>query len=208
MAKRCFDIVLSMLGLILSAPISGLIAIGIRLQDGGPVFFVQSRQGKNGCVFKAYKFRSMKVGDGSEEYQALENDPRITPFGRFLRSTALDEIPQLWNILKGDMSFVGPRPLMPSEVQVHSSRYSDSFIQSLFNKRSEVLPGLTGIAQIYAPRDISKVKKFRYDLLYIRKRNFFLDMKLILLSFLITFTGKWESRKSKLNIKKQRAMHV
>ncbi|MDA2921454.1 sugar transferase, partial [Desulfobacterota bacterium AH_259_B03_O07] len=120
--------------------------------------------------------------------------------GKLLRITAMDELPQLWNILKGDMSFVGPRPLLPAEIEVRqgSSKKAEPIenIRS-FSKRHSVTPGLTGIAQIFAPRDIIRKRKFKYDLFYIKRQSLMLDIKLILLSFWITFRGKWESRYKK-----------
>jgi lipopolysaccharide/colanic/teichoic acid biosynthesis glycosyltransferase len=119
--------------------------------------------------------------------------------GRLLRATAMDELPQLWNIFSGDMSFVGPRALMPAEIEVRGDgtavRIEDV---AGYEARHRVRPGLTGIAQIFADRDITRRHKFRLDLLYIRRQSFWLDLKLILLSFWITFRGTWERRGSKL----------
>jgi lipopolysaccharide/colanic/teichoic acid biosynthesis glycosyltransferase len=131
--------------------------------------------------------------------QAEADDPRVTRVGRWLRATAMDELPQLWNIFRGDMSFVGPRALRPGEIEVAG----DGELVALedvpgFSERCHTQPGLTGIAQIYAPRDTPRRLKFRYDRLYIRRRTFWLDLRLILLSFWITFRGTWESRGSKL----------
>src|SRR3989442_11205466 len=118
MVKRLFDILLSGAGLLVSAPLWPIIAAAITLDDGGPVFFVQPRVGKGGCLFHAYKFRSMIPGAArSLPFQALADDPRVTRIGGLLRATAMDELPQLFNILRGDMSFVGPRPLMPNEIE-------------------------------------------------------------------------------------------
>jgi lipopolysaccharide/colanic/teichoic acid biosynthesis glycosyltransferase len=119
MIKRLFDATLSGVGLLVSFPLWIVIPVAIKLEDGGPVFFPQARVGLDGRVFKALKFRSM-VTDADRRFgpmQARENDPRITRIGRVLRATAMDELPQLWNILVGDMSFVGPRPLMPGELK-------------------------------------------------------------------------------------------
>jgi lipopolysaccharide/colanic/teichoic acid biosynthesis glycosyltransferase len=127
--------------------------------------------------------------------QAARNDPRVTRVGRWLRATAMDELPQLWSIFRGDMSFVGPRALRPGEIEVAG----DGRLVALeevpgFAERCRVRPGLTGLAQIFAPRDIPRRQKFRYDRLYIRRRSFWLDLRLILLSFWITFRGSWEAR--------------
>ena len=151
-------------------------------------------------VFRAFKFRSMVIDAeaGCGAVQATVNDPRVTPFGRLMRATALDELPQLWNIFRGDMSFVGPRALRPDEVEVHGGRDSVP-LEAIpgFAERSSIRPGLTGVAQIYAPRDVLRRHKFRYDRLYIRRRSFGLDVRLIALSFWITFRGTWEARNRK-----------
>lgn len=201
MLKRLFDITLSGTGIIFSSPLWLLIAILIYLEDRGTIFFTQNRVGINGVLFKAYKFRSMKnIGtqDSSKELQASENDPRVTRVGKILRATAMDELPQLINIFKGDMSFVGPRALLPNEVEIHQNENDEKNLQELFEKRCTVTPGLTGLAQIFLPRDVPREKKFQYDLLYIQKRSFLFDLKLIFLSFWITLRGKWESRENKL----------
>jgi lipopolysaccharide/colanic/teichoic acid biosynthesis glycosyltransferase len=123
----------------------------------------------------------------------------VTKIGRILRATAMDELPQLWNIFKGDMSFVGPRALRPNEKEVHGNS-DERAIEDVpgYRERHAVRPGLTGLTQVYLPGDTPRRKKFRYDLLYIRKRSFWLDLKLIVLSFWITFRGKWESRANKV----------
>ena len=119
----------------------------------------------------------------------LENDPRVTKVGKILRATAMDELPQLINILRGDMSFVGPRPIDRSE---GNPRYKDVSEIPGYNVRRQVRPGLTGIAQIYADKYISPRNKFRYDNLYVRNISFLLDLKIFLLSFWISFKGSWE----------------
>ena len=199
--KRSFDFVLSFLGLIISFPIWIIISITIFLDSGLPIFYSQKRVGKDGVLFNTYKFRSM-IPESDERYgplQASELDKRITRVGRFLRYTAMDELPQLLSIVKGDMSFVGPRALLPSEIEIENDGSSEISIKDIpgYEQRHMVKPGLTGIAQIYAPRDINRKNKFRYDNLYIKKQSFFLDIRLILLSFWITFRGKWEYRGKK-----------
>jgi lipopolysaccharide/colanic/teichoic acid biosynthesis glycosyltransferase len=126
--------------------------------------------------------------------QASENDPRVTRIGRAMRATAMDELPQLWNILRGDMSFVGPRALRPGEIEREGDVLVALEAVPGYDARTAVRPGLTGIAQVYAPRDISRRYKFKYDALYVRQQSFWLDMRLILLSFWISFRGTWESR--------------
>ena len=198
--KRPFDMVLSGAGLLGSAPLWAMIALSIKLEDRGPVFYGHERVGKDGTRFTAWKFRSM-IPDSDRAYgalQAAENDHRITRVGRLLRATAMDELPQLWNIFKGDMSFVGPRALLPEEVEVNGNGRSVPMKEIPgYYARHQVTPGLTGIAQIFAPRDIPRGHKFKYDLLYVKKQSFWLDMKLIVLSFWITFRGKWEHRGKK-----------
>jgi len=195
--KRAFDVGLSGLGLLASAPLWGLIALLIKLGDGGPAFYAQDRVGRGGRRFRGLKFRSM-VPDADRRFgprQAADGDARITRVGRWLRATAMDELPQLWSIFRGDMSFVGPRALMPAEIEVNG-RGEAVPIDAIpgYQERHRVSPGLTGLAQIYADRDISRRHKFRYDRLYIRRRSFGLDLRLILLSFWITLRGTWERR--------------
>ena len=199
--KRVFDVIVAGAGLVVFAPVSLLIAIGIKLEDGGPVFFTQERVGRDCRVFLAYKFRSMVVDAErlTGAVQATENDPRVTRMGRILRATAFDELPQLWNILRGDMSVVGPRPLRPGEADTTADgvQLPLSAIPG-YEARHRVRPGLTGIAQVYAPRDLPRTGKFRYDLLYQRKAGFCLDLRLILQSFWITARGRWEDRGRKV----------
>jgi lipopolysaccharide/colanic/teichoic acid biosynthesis glycosyltransferase len=130
--------------------------------------------------------------------QAAAGDARVTRIGRLMRATAMDELPQLVNIFRGDMSFVGPRALRPGEIDA----IGDGRLVALeeiagYAAGTAVQPGLTGIAQIYAPRDIARRQKFRYDLVYVRRRSFWLDLRLILLSFWISFRGTWEHRERK-----------
>jgi rhamnosyl/mannosyltransferase len=200
-AKRTLDVTLSGVGLIASSPLWAVIALLIKLEDRGPVFYRQQRSGLNGVPFDVRKFRSM-IPDAEAQVgavQATEHDPRVTRIGRLLRASAMDELPQLWNIFRGDMSFTGPRALRPGEIEVAGSGVLEKLEDVPgFDERSSVRPGLTGIAQIYAPRDIARRWKFRYDLLYVRRQSFWLDVRLILLSFWITFRGTWETRGSKI----------
>ena len=199
--KRPFDITLSFIGIIISLPLWALIAFLIWLEDRCPIFYLQERVGKKGRIFKALKFRSM-VKDAEKEkepVQAVIDDPRITRAGKFLRATALDELPQLVNIFKGEMSFVGPRALRPEEKEVEGSANVRELSEIPgYQRRHVVRPGLTGLTQIYLPTYASRHRKFRYDLLYIKKQSFWLDLKLISLSFWISFRGKWESKKKKV----------
>jgi lipopolysaccharide/colanic/teichoic acid biosynthesis glycosyltransferase len=197
MLKRAFDAALAGFGLMASAALWALFAMAIKLEDGGPVFFRQERVGLNGRVFEALKFRSMRPDAEaiSGPVQASERDPRITRIGRLMRATAMDELPQLWNIARGDMSFVGPRALRPREIEAEA----DGQLVALedvpgFEYRIRVRPGLTGLAQVYARRDLPRRQKFRYDRLYVDTRTWMGDLRLILLSFWISLLGRWEVR--------------
>jgi lipopolysaccharide/colanic/teichoic acid biosynthesis glycosyltransferase len=192
--KRAFDALLAAAGLVLSAPLWAVFALAIKLEDGGPVFFAQPRSGRFGHVFRALKFRTMRPGaeETSGPTYSTPGDPRVTRVGGFLRATALDELPQLVNILLGQMSFVGPRPERPEFVE--------EFTNDLpaYEQRLQVRPGLTGLAQIYGHYNSSPRAKLRYDLLYLKRRTFLLDLKLILASFWISFRGNWQVRGKKL----------
>ncbi len=206
MIKRLFDLVLSGAGLLASLPLWIAITAAIKIEDGGPVFFAQDRVGLDGRVFRALKFRSM-VADAearSGPVQATADDPRVTRVGRLLRATAMDELPQLWNIFAGDMSFVGPRPLRPGEIEVAG----DGRLVALedvpgYRQRHEVRPGLTGITQVFAPRDLPRAAKFRLDRLYLKRAGFWFDLKLVLLSFWITGRGEWEERERSVSRRKR-----
>lgn len=199
--KRGFDVALASTGLVLSSPLWLALAAAIKLEDGGDVFYGQERVGKGGHQFRVLKFRSMVQNAEAVvgPKQATANDPRITRIGHLMRATAMDELPQLWNIARGDMSFVGPRALRPGEIEVQG----DGRVERLedvpgFERRCAVRPGLTGIAQVYAARDIPRRQKFRYDALYLRRQGLSLDLRLILLSFWISFRGSWETRGRKV----------
>jgi lipopolysaccharide/colanic/teichoic acid biosynthesis glycosyltransferase len=195
-AKRLFDITFAVVSLVVSSPVWIIAAALVKLQDGGPIFFRQDRSGLRGRSFDVLKFRSMSVDaerDGAK--QAVQGDHRITTVGRWLRATAMDELPQLWNILTGDMSVVGPRALRPGEVEAHGAGVFERLEDVPgFPLRSSVKPGLTGVAQIYARRDLPRRQKFRYDRLYIQRQSFALDIRLVALSFWISLTGAWEAR--------------
>ena len=187
--KRIFDVVLSLLGLIGSLPLWVIISLAIYLEDGWSIFYVQERIGKSGRIFKICKFRSMiKNAEQMGNLWTEENDLRITKAGRILRVTAMDELPQLINIIKGDMSFVGPRSERPELAEKFSKEISN------YNLCLSVRPGLTGVAQIYGSYDTPPHQKYRYDLFYIQKQSFGFDLKLILLSLWITSKSKWEHR--------------
>ena len=197
--KRPFDLILSTFALIVSAPLWVACAVAIKLEDGGPVFHCQERWGKGKKPITVYKFRSMIVEPEStaKSVQARSDDPRVTRVGRILRETGLDEMPQILNIWRGEMSWVGPRALPINEVQINEpDNLPDEAIPG-FDLRCQVKPGLTGIAQIYAPRDVPRRQKFRYDRLYIRRQSLWLDLRFIVLSFWITFRGRWGHRGKK-----------
>jgi lipopolysaccharide/colanic/teichoic acid biosynthesis glycosyltransferase len=200
-AKRALDVTLAGLGLLASAPVWVGLAVAIKLEDGGPVFFGQDRVGEGGRTFRALKFRSMipNAEAGIGAVQATEHDPRVTRIGRLMRATAMDELPQLWNIFRGDMSFVGPRALRPGEIETtgNGQHVAMDAIPGYIERHS-VRPGLTGIAQIFAPRDVPRRYKFKYDLIYVENQSLSLDVRLILLSFWITLRGKWEARDRKV----------
>ncbi len=201
LGKRVLDVLLAGFGLAASSPLWAALAIAIKWEDGGPVFFSQERAGEGGRVFRVWKFRSM-IPDAEKHVgavQATDGDPRVTRIGRIMRATAMDELPQLWSIFIGDMSFVGPRALRPGEIEVLGSGRLEALEDVPgYAHRARVRPGLTGVAQIYAPRDIPRRNKFRYDRLYVARQSFWLDVKLIATSFWITFRGRWETRASKV----------
>ena len=202
-AKRLFDILLSLFGIIISLPLWLIISILV-YEDRGPIYYTQARVGKNGRIFKVIKFRSMMpdAEKSTGPIQAAENDKRITRIGSILRKTAMDELPQLINILKGDMSFVGPRALRPSEMQIRTGTVTDLIHDPAMSIRHSVTPGLTGVAQVFAACDATADVKLRYDRWYIRNWNFYLDIWLIFVSFFITFKARWESRQKKLEFLK------
>ncbi|MBQ1170875.1 MAG: sugar transferase [Oscillospiraceae bacterium] len=182
--KRMMDIVLCAIAMIPAAPIMAVVALAIKLEDGGPVFFKQKRMTRNGREFDILKFRSMIVD--AEKYAgavlATDNDPRITKVGKVIRATRLDEIPQILNILKGDMSIVGPRP----ERKVIADEYCKDIPE--FAYRLKVRGGLTGYAQIYGKYNTSAYDKLRLDLMYIENYSLMLDIKLIILTLRIIFS--------------------
>ena len=183
--KRAFDIFASGLGLIILSPFMLLTAILIKAYDGGPVFYKQVRLTKDGREFKIIKFRSMRMDaekDGIARLSTGEKDPRITPVGHVIRACRLDELPQLWNILTGDMSVVGPRPERP-EIAREYEKYLPGF-----NLRLQVKGGLTGYAQVYGKYSTNPYEKLEFDLLYINKMNIITDLELIFNTFRILFS--------------------
>lgn len=201
LSKRVFDVLLSSLMLAVSSPVWAVIILAILLEDGWPPFFSQARWSLGARQARVLKFRTMHK-DAVNRFGvrlARERDPRITRVGRLLRAMGLDELPNLLSIWKGDMSFVGPRALAVDEV-VHEidGRYGSYLEVPGFWERLSVRPGLTGLATVYVPRDASPRRKFAYDLLYIRRWSIGLDLRLVLVSFLISFLGRWETRERKV----------
>ena len=183
-AKRCFDIFFSLIFLILTSPIMILTALAIKLYDGGPVFYRQVRLTRDRRRFSIIKFRSMRVDaekDGVARLSTGEDDPRITPVGRFIRSCRLDELPQLFNILSGDMSIVGPRPERPEIAEQYERLLPE------FALRLQVKAGLTGYAQVYGKYNTSPYEKLEFDLLYINQMNVLTDLELMFNTFRILF---------------------
>ncbi len=180
--KRMVDIVVSLLGIVITSPIMLVTALAIKICDGGPIFFKQNRVTKNGKIFNVLKFRSMIVdADKDGAKKAENNDDRITPVGKVIRPVRIDELPQFFNILFGDMSLVGPRPERVENVYEYTRMYPD------FNMRHRVKGGLTGYAQIYGKYNTSPEDKLKMDLIYIEQYSIFLDFKLLLMTIKILF---------------------
>ena len=185
--KRCVDIVGAIIAIILFSPLMLIAVIGVKTSSKGPLIFKQERVGLHNKPFKMYKFRSMEVQDVSEESKGwtTKNDPRVTKFGRFLRKTSLDETPQFFNVLKGDMSLVGPRPERPQFVEKFKEEIPRYMI------KHQVRPGLTGWAQVNGYRgDTSIQKRIEYDLYYIENWTFGFDLKILFLTFFKGFINK------------------
>jgi len=172
MLKRILDVSLGFLGLVIFAPIIATVAVQIRRKLGSPVFFRQTRPGKDGKPFQMVKFRTM-LDESDSTGNPLPDSERVTPFGHFLRSASLDELPGLWNVLKGDMSLVGPRPLLMEYLPLYSKEQY---------RRHEVRPGVTGWAQVNGRNAISWEDKFKLDVWYVDNRSFWLDLKILTLT--------------------------
>ena len=180
--KRVIDIILSLLAIIVLSPFLLLVIIAIKIDSKGPVFFLQPRIGKNQKLFSLYKFRTMtdKQRDPTKEQTYMDN-PEITLVGRFLRRCKIDELPQLFNVLKGDMSIIGPRPALPELYE----QYGD-----LALKRLRVRPGLSGLSQTRGNIYLTWEKRFEYDNKYIDDLSFWLDIKIVMKTFLIIIFGE------------------
>ncbi len=190
--KRLFDIIISLIGLVFTIPIFIIFAPIIKLHDGGPVLFKQVRTGKKGREFVLYKFRSMEIDNDVRDFS---KEDQMTGVGKFLRKTSLDELPQFWNVLKGEMSLVGPRPWIPEYYQE---------MKPSQRKRYVVRPGITGLAQVRGRNNIPVSKKIKYDLEYVDKLSFHEDFKILLLTVRAVFQkeaaySKKENVKEELN---------
>lgn len=172
-AKRLFDLLLLVLVLPLALPVLLLLAVVVRVGMGSPVLFRQRRPGLHGKIFELYKFRSMRNLHPGEDMLASDGQ-RLGKLGRFLRKSSLDELPSLWNIAKGEMSWVGPRPLLPEYLPLYNERQQ---------RRHEVLPGLTGWAQVQGRNSIDWPSRFELDVWYVDNRSWWLDLRILLLTF-------------------------
>lgn len=170
--KRLFDIILSLTAIIVLFPFILLIGILVYMKLGSPILFTQERPGRKGKVFKMYKFRTM-LNSKDELGNLLTDEKRMTPFGKALRSTSLDELPELINVIKGDMSLVGPRPLLVNYLELYSDRQK---------KRHDVLPGITGWAQINGRNSVTWSQKFELDVWYVEHWSIWLDIKILLMT--------------------------
>src|SRR5690606_38534252 len=186
LSKRLFDIVSSAVVLLLVSPLLAAVALWIKLDSSGPVFFFQQRAGLDGRPFRIFKFRTMvhrspdQIDQHKEQVISAGGDSRITRAGRFIRATSIDELPQLLNILKGDMSVVGPRPVLMEQKEVVPPGYM---------KRFEVRPGLTGLAQVRGRRSLGWMRQLAYDAEYVEKRSFVYDLGIILSTVKVVLLG-------------------
>lgn len=196
--KRAFDIVFSLLGLLLVFPVLGITAALIRVRLGSPVLFKQQRAGLYGRPFCVYKFRTMTDEKDSQE-NYLPDYIRLTPFGKFLRNYSLDELPQLFNVIKGELSLVGPRPLLLEYLPLYNEEQL---------RRHQVCPGITGWAQVNGRNAISWEEKFRLDVWYVDNRNFWLDLKILWLTFLKVVMSEGINQQGSVTMKKFRGAGV
>jgi len=174
MFKRLFDILLALILVVLFLPIYIVVSVLILMKMGSPILFRQQRPGEKGKIFAIYKFRTM-TNETDENGELLADELRLVGVGKFIRSASLDELPQIFNVLKGEMSFVGPRPLLVEYLPLYNERQS---------KRHDVKPGITGWAQVNGRNAISWEQKFEYDVWYVENQSFLLDMKILWLTFL------------------------
>lgn len=178
--KKLLDLLFALLLLIITSPIIMLVAIAIKIESNGPVLFIQDRPGKDEKIFKIFKFRTM-IDESDNVGKSLSNMERITKVGSFLRRTSLDELPQLFNILRGEMSFIGTRPLLVKYLELYNAEQ---------RRRHEVVPGISGWAQVNGRNRLSWKEKFVLDVWYVDNMNFRLDFKIILLTIKQIFANK------------------
>lgn len=190
--KRFFDVILSLCGIVISSPLLLMIAILVRVKLGSPVIFKQERPGYQNKIFTLYKFRTMTDALDTNG-KLLPDEKRLTKFGQLLRSTSLDELPEFFNILFGHMSFVGPRPLLKSYLELYDDRQIH---------RHDVLPGLTGLAQVNGRNSISWEEKFEYDIKYVENLSFWLDIKIIFMTFQRVFSRSGISAEGEVTMEK------
>jgi len=190
--KRLVDIFVSLFALVLFSPILLIVATLVRIKLGSPVFFTQDRPGLNGDIFSIYKFRTMK-GISDKAGQPLPDNERLTSFGKLLRSTSLDELPALWNVLVGEMSLVGPRPLLLEYLPLYSKEQA---------RRHNVRPGITGWAQVNGRNAISWEEKFKLDCWYVDNQSFWLDFKILLLTIKKVFVREGINAKGEVTMQK------
>lgn len=177
MSKRLFDFIFGLFCLLLTAPLMACLALMNRFVHGSPILFKQKRPGLNEKPFTFYKFRTM-TNTRNEEGELLPDEERLTPFGKFLRSTSLDELPSLFNVLKGDMSLVGPRPLLMEYLPLYNE---------IQRRRHEVKPGITGWVQVKGRNALSWGEKFKKDIWYVENQSFWLDVKILFLTMVVIF---------------------
>jgi len=179
--KRVFDFVISLSGLIVLSPIMMVIAVAVRSTSSGPAFFCQQRLGRNGCLFLMYKFRTMYVNNSHESGEVYSDNPSVTNLGRFLRRSKLDELPQLYNVFRGDLSLIGPRAPLPD----HLKRYSERV-----KRRLNVRPGMTGLAQVHGNIFLSWEERWAYDVEYVDRLSARLDIKILVMTIILVFSGE------------------
>lgn len=188
--KPSLDFLSASMAIIVASPILLIFGILLLINNHGSLFFTQLRPGKNGKLFKVIKFKTMtdkKDANG----QLLPDDKRLTPIGKFVRATSMDELPQIFNVIKGDISFVGPRPLLPAYLELYNERQA---------KRHDVKPGITGWAQVNGRNAISWEQKFEYDAWYVENQSFILDFKIVLMTFQKVFKSDGISAESEATI--------
>ena len=190
--KRIFDLLAALLGLTILSPVLTVTAVLVRVKLGSPVLFSQLRPGLNSKPFYVYKFRTM-TDQRDADGQLLPDDVRLTPFGKLLRKLSLDELPQLFNVIKGDLSLVGPRPLLMQYLSLYSTEQA---------RRHEVRPGITGWAQVNGRNAISWEEKFRLDVWYVDNRSFWLDLRILLLTLKKVFIREGISQEGQATMEK------